>query len=295
MSAVPYINGIGELTGREPIGCCMSIGRKGDRSAPVDNDRFYFVMPNEVDGVRALHPAFTAFNTAPVEQRTVIRGNIVHSRVEDAFQHSLKAQVLDGYPPHPSKAPTCIGDSVHAKRWIDGAYKDIPCPGSLCPFRQPTVRPNGKPGPTPCKPFSRLLFRPRWKEGSTLPSLLCKWTTGSWFTSSGLLGMFEHVRAQAEQLHVENFSVYGLPFVLTLGRKKRKDGQDGRSFPVVSASVDGDVIDFLLNQKRRLAELGGSAPSLAALTDEEQRTARALLEDTKGIVVDVDLPGGGGE
>jgi hypothetical protein len=296
VNVVPDIRGIDGLTAREPIGCCLSIGRKGDRGAPVDNDRFYFVVPNEVDGVRPLHPAFAAFNNEKPEHRTIIRGHIVHVDVDAAFSYSLKAQVLQGYPPHPAKAPTCIGNGHAAKRWIDGEYQDIPCPNEKCPFRQPTMV-NGKSGPTPCKPFGRLLFRPRWKEGSTLPSLLTKWTTGSWNSVASLHGLFEHVRTQAEQLHLESFSVYGLPFMLTLSRKKRRGegGASGRAFPVVSASVDGDVVEFLYNQKLRLAELGGSAPLLVALTDDEQRTAKALLEDTKGIVVDVDLPGGGGE
>ncbi len=311
------MNGIAGLTGREPVGAVLTVGHKvlvqgrTDRhgnpmTKPADTDRFFIVVPQEVEGFRAEHPSFTAFNTAEPSRRTVVRGNLLHASPEGAWEHHRKAQVLKGLEPHPAKGPHCMGDGVRAQRWLNGAYQDIPCPGDRCEFAQPTVLQNGNEGPTPCKPWMRFLFRPRWPDGSSLPTPLMKYTSGAWNTTAHFLGFFEHVLSQAQQLGVERFSLYGLPFVLTLEHKKRKGETGSRTFPVVRISTDGDLLDFLDAQRKRIAALG-TAPARAALPapppvptsllDADQQDYAEVGADTRTVsgpgVIDVSVPSGG--
>ena len=64
----------------------------------------------------------------------------------------------------------------------------------------------------------RLLFQPVW-QSDKLPTPLMKFTSQSWHTISGLVGMFEHIAEQAAQLGVESPSLYGMPFEMVLVTK----------------------------------------------------------------------------
>jgi hypothetical protein len=277
--------GIGGLTGREPIGAVLTIGHKGPKGNPTDTDRLFIVQPQEEDGIRKPHPAFVGFNTADADKRKSIRGILVHSSRAECFEHHLKAQVLPGLA-HPNKRPACVGDGTHAVRWGKNGlddFRSIPCPNEKCEFRQ---RVGDKP--VPCKPWMRFLFRPVWAQGSPLPAPLMKYTSGAWNTTSAFLGFFEYIEKQAAALGVTNYTLYGLPFVMTLAKKKRRGDEGGRAFPILSISPEGDLQAFLWAQHERIRafrESGLARPgqAVAALTDREQHADDVVEADYRTV------------
>lgn len=278
--------GIEGVTGREPVGAVLTIGKKGPKGNPVETDRFFLVVPTMgADGRRDPHPEFGKYNSAAPEHRQTIHAYLVHADEVDAWSWHLKAQVLPGYPAHPDKRPACIGDGRDATRYdpegklgkrTDSGFREIPCPNELCEFRL------GE-GAKPCKPWGRLYFRTRWRTDS-LPETLTKWTTGSWNSVLNIVGFFEHVHKQAKSLGLEEYSLYGLPFVLTLSRKTKPSAK--ASFPIVSIAPDFppgfDLISFFIQQKRQLQQLGG-APEVKLLPvgarDPEETDAAEVYAD----------------
>jgi hypothetical protein len=258
---------IAGLQGREPIGAVLTIGHKGPTGAPTDTDRLFIVVPQEVDGVRPPHPQFAAFNAAPAEKRTALRGVLVHAAAEDCWTYSRRAQLIQK-PAHPNMRPQCsCEDGVTAHRWVLGgapdAFEAMPCPGDRCQFAQ-----SDGSRPPPCKPFLRFLFRPVWAANSPLPTPLMKYTSGGWNTAANFLGFFCYIKAQARQLGVERPNLYGLPFSLALVRKKRRGESGGRAFPVMTITPDVDLQSFLYAQGQHLAQL--QAGSLPALTVDDE-------------------------
>jgi hypothetical protein len=262
----------------------LTIGRKGPKGNPTDTDRFFFVSPFEANGIRQPLPAFQAFNEAAVERRQVIRGMLAHADIPDAFQFGLKAHVLPSQVPPPSRRPACTGDGNKATRYggldAKGAeiWREIPCPGRLCEFRQGS--------PAACKASGRLYFRPVWAPPfAHLPTPLVKWANNSWNTTSFLLGFFDHVREQAAGLGVAEWSIYGLIFELTLGMKSQPKRQ--RAFPVVSMTPVSDLLQGLLRQREELAALGsGASPRLklvAGARAPEENTAAVVAADHRAI------------
>lgn len=284
-------NGIAGLTGKEPVGAVLTIGHKGPRGNPEMTDRFFIVVPQMADGIRPAHPAFAAFNEAPPEKRQVIRGHLIHATRADMFEHNLKAQVLPKpHPAHPNKAPACSGDGERAVRWNGTEFKAIRCPNDLCEFRQ-----KPQSGPTTCKPFMRILFRPRWAEvrskdangvivnsENPLPTPLMKLTSGSWNNVRAFLGFFEYIEQQAKLLGVPDVSLYGLPFTITLSKKSIAAQQ--RAFPVLFITPDTDVQAFIAGQIRNRRDLILSAPPpVAALTDGTERSTEVEDADYQTI------------
>lgn len=277
------------ITPREPVGAVLTIGEKGPTGAPIQNDRFFIKTPYEVtEGshrIRPRHPAFKSFNDADPELRKSIRGNIVHADAADAYHAQLRAQVLGSawaaFPGgHPNRRPICEGDGIKATRLFgikDGTedWREIECPNRLCEFRQGKVK--------ACKPFGRLYFRPRWKEGSTSPALLMKWATGSWNNVEALAGFFGYAIAQAKHLGIENPVLFGLPFVLTLARKS--NAIERTSFPVVSISPDCDLIEFFMRQREQVRLAGGtlSLPAVVGAQSPEETTPEAIDADFRAI------------
>lgn len=272
-------SGIASLTGRDPIGAALTIGTKAPSGNPTNADRFYFKLPVATSVsdklVKPEHPAFAQFNAAPAEQRQVIRGNLVHATQAECFEYALAAQVLgrawEAWPgAHPNRLPVCRGDGHTATRLYgigpDGAedWREIECPDRACQFRL------GK-GPKACRPAMRFLFRPRWRDGSFLPTPLTLLASHSWASAANFLGFFEYVAAQARQLGLESHSLYGLPFVMTLAMKT-KPSEKAR-FPVVSVSPDGDLIAFLLAQRRDVAQIGGGAVAALPATLQDPDVA----------------------
>lgn len=271
------LDGIKGLTPKEPIGVVASIGHKGDRGQPVDTDRFYLVAPTaEKVGQheqRRPHPAFRKFNEhEDLAVRQVLRGQIVHRAPSECFEHRLVAQVLPGIAAHPGRAPHCSGDGTRAQRWDGGAFREIACPNDLCQYRQGEKK--------VCGAFGRVLFRLRWPEGNPLPSLLCKLTTKSWYSTAAWLGFFAEIERQAALLGGD-LGIFGVPFVVTLGRKTMPSR--GRAFPVMSVSVDGDLQSFFVQRAGMLRQALDERRPVAALTDGSQQADEELAADLEGI------------
>jgi len=282
------IAGITGLEGREPIGAAVTIGvKKGGSGYPTETDRWHIVQPREEAGVRPLHPAFAAFNGAPPEKRKVLRGNLVHASRSQCFEYQLKNQSNKQIGMHPDRRPFCVGDGVHAQRWSgDGPddFLEIKCPHDRCEFRLTT--------PPQCKPWARLLFRLRWPDGNPLDTPLVKFTTGSWYTvgnlygerldqetgriiKSGLLGYLETV---AGELGLEQYSLFGFPFLLTLTRQTKRSHKT--AFPVVTFSPEIDPVEFFLLQRKNIRSL---QQQCEALTDQAQQEPGLVYDDVKQI------------
>lgn len=272
--------GIDGLEGREPIGAAVTIGIKHKaRGFPIEKDRFHIVAPRDVDGIRPHLPQFAPFNNAESEKRRVIRGNLMHRDRAKAFEHRLTMQSFPkGLPSprsHPKMRPVCAGDGKIAVRWRQDEngeiFDNIKCPNKLCEFRQMD--------PPACKPFARFLFRLRWPEGNPLPTPLVKLTTRSWETTANLLGLFESLEAAAQELGVQNPTLYGFPFTLSL-IERTKPSRKAR-YPVIVVSPDVDPVTFFLGQQERLQKLSG--PSPLALPDLQE--SETVYEDIKTVEV----------
>lgn len=282
-------DGIG-LLGREPVGAVLTIGHKDKaRGFPTDTDRFFIVVPQEEDGIRANHPAFAKYNELAPEHRRTIRGVIVHASPDRAYNLQLRNQQgpvaivgkneKGGPKQHPQKRPFCTSrDGKNAERWMGGDannFVKIPCPNRLCEFRKAVGD-----SPVPCKPEAKFLFRPTWKDGFPLPAPLMKLVTHSWNSSDALEGFFRYIDENAKQLGVPNYTLYGLQFVITLAKKKRQgDAGTARSFPVLSISPDCDLQHFLFTQQDREQLY---ARPVAALTDAQ--TPEEDYADYKSVV-----------
>jgi len=263
---------IKDLNGREPIGAGVVIGVKSEQGYPIKTDRWHIVVPREENGVRPMHPLFAQFNEAKPEHRKILRGVFVHINMDSCFQYHLKAQILGKGYSHPNKIPACTGDGEKAVRWMRQTpedFQDIPCTHNLCEYR------NTKP--PLCKPFARLLFRIRWKDGSTLPTPLVKFTTGSWNTVSNLKGFFDYILGTAKNLGINEPKLFGLPFTLTLAYQTKASVKS--RFPVVSITPEIDPIEFFMAQGQQLKQIK-SLQNTETLTDS---TPAIEYEDQKTI------------
>lgn len=264
--------------GREPVGVVLSAGiKKGGSGFPIEKEHYHLVQPREDNGSRPHHPAFAAFNHAPSEKRRTIRGNLVHATREECFEGYLRNQTSKQLGMHPNRMPYCQGDGVHAVRWMgEGAdnFADIKCPNEQCEYRLTT--------PPACKPFSRILFRLRWPEGNPLPAMLCKYTSGGWYTYSNLLGFFEYLERTAAEIGLERYSLFGFPFTLTLTQQTKPSAKT--RFPVTVITPEADPVEFFARQSEQLKL--ARATTYEAL--EDQREPAIEYEDVKSI----NVPGG---
>lgn len=284
-AAMQNPSGIRDLAGREPIGAAVTIGVKGPSGAPIERDRFHVVeIAPDANDRRQHHRAFEFFNRSRPENRRLLRGNLVHSTRAACFEHHLKAQVLPGGKTHPQKRPACIGDGARAVRWTGkGAdeFQEIPCPHDRCEFRQAQGS-----KPTPCKPWMRLLFRLTWDEMTQQalvaagrpapPSMIVKFTSGSWNTTRNVLGFFDQFENTAAQLGIRDAKLFGLPFTMQLG--ERTNSEKKSRFPVVTLSPAMDLIEFLGAQRKQLDALG-AVPVYEALTDQSQNDPSVVHTD----------------
>jgi hypothetical protein len=267
MKQPDHIEGI---KGREPVSAAVTIGVKDrKRGFPIEKDRFHIVLPYEADGRREYHPSFGFFNTAPVDKRKLIMGNLVHASQEECFEYFLKAQVLGKGKAHPNKHPACVGDGSMAVRWEGPGpddFKKIACPNERCEYRLST--------PPSCKPWMRFLFRLRWND-ERHPATLVKFTSGSWNTVANFKGFFDYLDRMASELKISDFSLYGLPFTMTLVERTKASAQ--RRFPTVSISPDMDPVTWL--QQRNAAMAALADPNYIALTDDSQQDPAVVFED----------------
>lgn len=264
-------NGIAGLEGKEPIGAVLTVGKKDNRGIPGERDRFYIVMPRmNNDEVRPLHPDFAPFNRVKI---STIRGNIQHATKPECFEYHLKNQVVKGQPTPPNQRPFCLGDGCKAIRWNGNDFVQINCPNDRCEYRQGAQK--------LCKPFARLIFRPRWDGPfQHLPAPPIKVTTQSWNSVKAFVGFFDQFEKLAQSIGVHEFSLMGLPFILTLTEKVNK--QQKQRFPVLDLLPDGDPVAFLLQQRHKFAQLQGARP-VAALTDESEQSPEVIHTDYQTI------------
>ena len=261
------VRGIEGLRGREPIGVVAAIGKKDSaRGFPTEKDRWHLVSPREVDGVRHPVEVYSAFNRAAPENRKMLRGTLVHAAPGQSFSYHLKAQVLPDQPAHPNRRPACVGDGRLAVRW-SGAGADefakIPCPHERCQYRQPQGR-----KPAACKPWGQLIFQLRWKEGSPLPSMLAKFTTGGWNTCANLVGFFEHLAEVCGTASAGRpVSLVGFPFLMTLGEQTNREKRT--RFPVVRFTPEIAPDAFVRHQLDVVASLPQAPARITDQTDGE--------------------------
>ena len=267
--------GIAGLEGREPVGVVLSLGIKNARGIPTEKDRLHLVVPHEADGRRPHHAGFAAFNSAPPEKRQMIRGNLIHANETECFQFNLRAQVAKtlGLRGHPNRRPVCEGDGVRAVRWSGvepDDFSEVPCPNQACPARMTE--------PAECKPFARLLFRLRWPDGNPLPAVVAKYTTGGWNTAANLKGFFEQIARTAHQIGLSHYTLFGLPFTLSLHQQTKPAAKS--RFPVLAISPDCDLIEFFARQQDLIASL--QAPVVDLLEGPDTSTV-IEAEDYRNI------------
>jgi hypothetical protein len=268
----------GERFSTEPVGAVLRIGKKGDRGNPVDRDRFYVASPHEADGVRPLHPSFEGYNTALPEKRRMVRANLVHGNLRDAFDLGRYAFRLPGYEPPPNKRPGCEGDGKVAVRYLDGDFRNIPCPGDLCEFAQAGA----------CKIRLTVLFRPNW-QSDRLPAPLMRYASRGEHMLSSIYGLFDLVAEVAHNvglidekpyetegyraLEEAGVPMFGLPFSMTLTERTNKEKR--ARFPVVIFAPDGDLVAWMIGILQQREQLGGArevfllgAPPPATVADD---------------------------
>jgi hypothetical protein len=258
------IRGIKGLTGTVPISAVLTIGKKGPTGAPVEKDRFYIkdVQADDND-VRGEHPLFAKYNHADPKHRKYIQGNLMHAEIPKAWTHRLAAYRGPKGTNPPNRKPFCVGDGRQAVQFDESSqqFLEIDCPNDLCQFRQ-----GAKPL---CKPSATLIFRVRWHEGSSLPSLMMKFSTKSWYTIRYMLGVFEQVESAADGFGVEP-NVFGLPFSLRLTEETNREKKS--RFPVVVMQIETDLVEFFERQADRQsnARLAApqDAPQLTTASDE---------------------------
>ena len=249
----------------------------------------------ELKGLRSHpHPSFAAWNEeakkilgeearkkGAISRCGALRGNIIHARLKDAAEWSAAAQKLPGLPSPPSMRPACCGDGIRALRFVgkengEEIFREIACPNELCEFRQAIGD-----RPPACKPSATLIFRLRWNPDDPLerdlPGMVCTWHTRSPQSLSRLMALFEFILGTslvapstpqerwkaglAADLGISDPSLVGLPFVMSVAEKSK----EGRVFPIVSFSLDGDPVQWLLAQQADQKQLAAGAPPPLAL------------------------------
>ncbi len=206
----------------------------------------------------------------------MVRGNLVHGSKADCYEGFLKNQVgPKAIGAHPNRMPFCVGDGVHARRWMgDGAddFADIKCPNKKCEYRLCT--------PPSCKPFTRLLFRIRWPDGNPLPTMLCKFTSGGWNTYCNILGFFDDLEKTAKEIGLKSYSLFGYPFTLTLIQQTKPS--EKTRFPVTVITPEADPVEFFARQSERLKLCRDQGP---VATLEDQRLPDLEAEDVEQLSV----------
>lgn len=291
----------GHAEGRKQAwGAVLTIGRKDPKKGfPTDTDKFFIKKPQTVSTkignrttlFRENDPEFNRFHLSDKPQlRQIIRFYIIHhahmrngwDSMIDAFQFQLKAYQLPKIMPHEKGFPTCTGNGKEAYRWNGKEFQDIKCPNYLCQFRQ------GRPAP--CKPFARLAFQMRWDQNeawNSLPTPLTKWETHSWYNiDSVLLPFFTGLHKQASALKCNNYSFYGLPCVIKLGKRTAKKGNTVPSISISTDLPNGMTLqEFFLKQK----QTQDATCSTQHISNSVNNTADMLSNSTSLIPQEIEM------
>ena len=94
-----------------------------------------------------------------------------------------------------------------------------------------------------------------------------------------MLGFFESVRKVAESdppngLGMSEWSIFGMPFVLTLSEKTNPKKKT--RFPVVSMAATMSPVDFFIGQRKQIEEAGGKLPQLTGARSPEENEAEVI-------------------
>jgi hypothetical protein len=310
MTTLTKHRGILGLTGIDPVGAVLSIGRKETFGKKDNTDRFWLVQPREENGVRLLHPAFEFFNKASDEKRQMIKGNIVHAKQDDCYWDDLTLYRFPKDHPlykksRPNSKPFCVGDGINATRWVGPGpddCKSIPCPNDRCEFRI---------GKHPvCKPSVKFLFRIAWDDPK-FPSMLVRFDCKSWWTAANFNGtekqvgkdgkshivrngFFGYLENIARELGISDCKLFGFPFIMTLTHRTKPS--DNYRFPVVTIAPAVDPVMFFMQQRSNIKLLAERMPILIAdeiaqepdvMYDEPARIqiGRVSQADTNGAAV----------
>lgn len=273
------------FTGRDPVGVAASVGRKDpERGHPIDKDRFFLVQPRENRGRRESHPAFQAFNKAGQEKwRTqTIRGTIMHANRDACFLYNLSGYRLPGLEAPPNKRPTCTGDGTTATRWVDGEFKTIKCPNTLCSFRQEARDEKTGRKYIPCKPFGKLIFLLRWQT-DTLPAMMCKYTTGGRASIEGIIGLFDLLEDAAKSMGIEAPHLFGSKFSMTVTEQTSRERQ--ARYPVVVFTPEESPLDFFARTQKEMAAIGHATP--VPLRESVEASPEVLADDAADLLLTV--------
>jgi hypothetical protein len=199
---------------------------------------------------------------------------------EVCFEAGLAAQKIKGMASHPKKIPTCCGNGIQATRYFgkkeDGTddFRTIVCAHDLCPQRIGKVK--------ECSPALRFLFRINWNEGVQLPRILVRFVSKSWNTAKNFVGFMDYVAGQAKAFGLTDYSLFGLPFVLTLTEKTNPEEKS--RFPVVTITPEFDLQEFLVWQRKQLESFGGKLALPAPLSAPENSAPEIIAADFADIV-----------
>lgn len=311
----PYTAIVGPQATNEPIGAILSVGYRvpGSSGAPQKKGQFWVLQPttqaaefNRRGGggkynaiYRPLHPEYEAWNVERDDgwTRSHVDGMIVGASRGSSLRQCYRCAHLADPPPSgdvpgggtwdkpPGYQPACTGNGAEAQRFhgVDdngqASYRTIACRGETCAFRQ-------RPDPT-CKRQTELLFRPEWPEQAAkyLPTHLMRWISHGEESAANAAGLFGYVERLAAENGVTVQSWAGLRFTMSLASKR--DPARGRRWPVVAFALRSDVVKWIIDQQRQLAEL--RALELPPPSAEEQDTEAAAL--TAAPVVEINVPG----
>ncbi len=301
--------GIVGVTGKRQVSVVVSNGRKTPGGGVAERDRFHIVEPTENKSkIKPYHPAFAAFNSAPVERRRSIYGILTHLHEDDAFWYERKAQQLpvnfyktQGWfkntredqktVAHPNRLPACCGGAadingkIKARRWMGpdpDDFKIIDCPGERCEF---AIKADKKNKP-PCGPSLEFIFQIMWKdEFAHLPSVTARYTSHGWNTLEYFIGFFNEITTAIKALGIEQPVLYGFPFMMSLAEKTKPS--EGWNWPVVTIAPMISPLDFFYAQtekRKQLKEMAAQIPAVITVTEEMVQRPIVYLMDEVGPI-----------
>ena len=234
---------------------------------------------------RSLHPDFKTFNSMDPASCQTIRAWIMNSHVKDCYLKKLGAFAAPQGWSKPPKGWWCEGDSSVARRWLEGKFKEIICPGRMCEFQQDGSGPRGQ-GQW-CKCHLSLIAQFRWKDIDTKsgkpltwPEVLFQWDTQGWNNASYLDGFFKQIEEATSSLGFapDTFPLIGLPIVLKLITKS--SAAKRARFPVVAVSADGNPMAWMqsMMQLKGVARQQLAEPAALQMLPPPQMTKEDVEE-----------------
>lgn len=191
-----------------------------------------------------------------IRSRSSIRGYLVYSDWGESYDDRFQAWKLPGITP-PRGQAACVGIGGKAKRWINGKYEDIPCPGIHCEFQKVKVGEKGFLVQCACKPLIRFNFLLRWPEGSKLPVRPARFVTASKHNLGAFDAFHKQIVDYARAVGIQNPDLTGYPFVMRLNIGKGEVMAEGQNkgqavqFPSIDIQSECNPTEFFAQQAQR--------------------------------------------